>query len=51
MILAYDVSNASPSNFADEIACLVRMYGNQIKMLDYSELDTLTRLLNRNTIS
>lgn len=49
MILAYDVSNASPSNFADEIACLVRMYGNQIKMLDYSELDTLTRLLNRKT--
>jgi len=49
MILAYDVSGSSTGNHAEEIACLVRMYGNQLKLLDYSELDTLTRLLNRKT--
>lgn len=49
MILAYDVSQADRGDHAEEVACLARMYGNQIKLLDYSELDTLTRLLNRKT--
>lgn len=38
------------SDFDDEgIAGVARIYGNQIKLLDYSELDSLTRLLNRKT--
>jgi len=49
MILAYDVTDSGTVNYAEEIACLARMYGNQVKLLDYSELDTLTRLLNRKT--
>ena len=49
MILAYDVTDSRTDNRAEEIACLVRMYCNQLKLLDYSELDTLTRLLNRKT--
>ena len=51
MMLAYDIteSNTANQDIAQKIACLVRMYGNQIKLLDYSELDTLTRLLNRKT--
>ena len=49
MILAYDVNQADAAEHTEEIASLVRMYGNQIRLLDYSELDTLTRLLNRKT--
>jgi diguanylate cyclase (GGDEF)-like protein len=49
MILAYDVNQDDPAKYDEEVACLARMYGNQIKLLDYSELDTLTRLLNRKT--
>ncbi len=49
MILAYDVDQADSVDHAEEISSLARMYGNQIKLLDYSELDTLTRLLNRKT--
>ena len=49
MILAYDVDQGDAARRADEIACLARIYGSQIKLLDYSELDTLTRLLNRKT--
>ncbi len=33
----------------DELLCISRVYGNQIRLLDYSELDSLTRLLNRKT--
>lgn len=49
LILAYDVNRADTFSRSEEVATLVRMYGNQIKLLDYSELDTLTRLLNRKT--
>lgn len=31
------------------VEMLARIFGNQIRMLDYSELDSLTRLLNRKT--
>ena len=48
-ILAYDVNQLDAAEHAEEIASLARMYGNQIKLLDYSELDSLTRLLNRKT--
>lgn len=49
LILGYDVGTGDAARFIDEIACLARIYGAQIKLLDYSELDTLTRLLNRKT--
>ncbi|MFT3847429.1 MAG: GGDEF domain-containing protein [Propionivibrio sp.] len=49
MILGYDVGQDNPAQHVDEIACLARIYGSQIRLLDYSELDTLTRLLNRKT--
>lgn len=48
-ILAYDVNQLDSTEHAEEIVSLARMYGNQIKLLDYSELDSLTRLLNRKT--
>lgn len=48
-ILAYDVNQLDSAEHAEEIASLARMYRNQIKLLDYSELDSLTRLLNRKT--
>jgi len=49
LILGYDVGQGNPAQYIDEIACLARIYGSQIRLLDYSELDTLTRLLNRKT--
>lgn len=49
MILAYDVDQNDAARHAEEVACLARIYGSQIRLLDYSELDTLTRLLNRKT--
>jgi len=49
MVLTYDVNQVDISEQADDVACLAQMYANQIKLLDYSELDTLTRLLNRKT--
>ncbi len=49
MILAFDVNQADIAPHTEMIACLARIYGAQIKLLDYSELDTLTRLLNRKT--
>ncbi len=49
MILAYDVNRSDTTEHAEEIVSLARIYGNQIKLLDYSELDSLTRLLNRKT--
>ncbi len=53
LILAYGTDHDPQSKPADEvsgeIAVLARIYGNQIRLLDYSELDSLTRLLNRKT--
>ena len=48
-VLVYDVKPSDPHACAEKIACLARIYGSQVKLLDYSELDTLTRLLNRKT--
>lgn len=49
LLLAYAVDEADAAASLDGIACLARIYGNQIRLLDYSELDTLTHLLNRKT--
>lgn len=49
LILAYELNQADPIENAEMIACLARIYGCQLKLLDYSELDTLTGLLNRKT--
>lgn len=47
-ILVYAVDEADGAPL-ESLSCLVRIYGNQISLLDYSELDTLTHLLNRKT--
>ena len=49
MILAFDLAPGDAEDHAEQIRTLARIYGNQLKLLDYSELDTLTRLLNRKT--
>ena len=49
MVMAVDVAAENLADHAETILCLTRIYGNQIRLLDYSELDTLTRLLNRKT--
>ena len=49
MILAFDLALGDADDHAGQITTLARIYGNQLKLLDYSELDTLTRLLNRKT--
>lgn len=42
-----------PASLIDDrlavLESLARIYGQQVKLIDYSELDTLTRLLNRKT--
>jgi hypothetical protein len=47
MILAFAVNEADVADQVETIASLAQIHDNQIKLLDYSELDTLTRLLNR----
>lgn len=53
LILAYDVEHSGftkhVQEISDEVASLASIYGNQIRLIDYSELDSLTRLLNRKT--
>jgi diguanylate cyclase (GGDEF)-like protein len=49
LILACVIDAADELALLESIGCLVRIYGNQISLLDYSELDTLTHLLNRKT--
>ena len=49
VLLAYAIDAAALADPEERIACLARIYGNQINLLDYSELDTLTRLFNRKT--
>ena len=49
MILAFNAREREADDQCERISCLARIYGHQIKLLDYSELDTLTRLLNRKT--
>jgi diguanylate cyclase (GGDEF)-like protein len=49
LILAYESGQGHSNDLSERIECVARIYGNQIELLDYSELDTLTRLLNRKT--
>ena len=49
MFLAFDVIQADFVEQATRISSLARMYAHQVELLDYSELDSLTRLLNRKT--
>jgi diguanylate cyclase (GGDEF)-like protein len=48
-ILVYAIDAANGGASLESLSCLARIYGNQVSLLDYSELDTLTHLLNRKT--
>lgn len=47
--LAFSTTTARYALEHETLLCLARVYGNQLRLLDYSELDSLTRLLNRKT--
>ena len=49
LILAFGAEKPVSDDHSEGIATLARIFGNQIRLLDYSELDSLTRLLNRKT--
>ena len=49
MLLAFDVDEKDETDYDEIVLGLTRIYGNQLKLLDYADLDTLTRLLNRKT--
>jgi len=49
LILVFGRDRAFQEEDAEAIETLARIFGNQIRLLDYSELDSLTRLLNRKT--
>lgn len=49
LLMAYATDERDAAASAEGISCLSRIYGNQVSLLDYSELDTLTHLLNRKT--
>lgn len=48
-ILVFDSGKNKIAEYAGILTTLANIYGNQIRMLDYAELDVLTRLLNRKT--
>ena len=50
IILAYALqTEAGERAETDVVLSLARIYGHQLRLLDYGELDSLTRLLNRKT--
>lgn len=49
LVLAFGTEHPVGAEHSEAIATLARIFGNQIRLLDYSELDSLTRLLNRKT--
>lgn len=49
LYLVYDVDTSLAGDRTRLISTLAQIYGNQLSLIDYSELDTLTRLLNRKT--
>lgn len=49
MYLAFDLNQADFFDQATRISSLASIYAHQVELLDYSELDSLTRLLNRKT--
>lgn len=48
-LLAFCIDSANSEEPISGLSCLAAIYGNQMRLLDYSELDTLTRLFNRKT--
>jgi diguanylate cyclase (GGDEF)-like protein len=48
-ILVFATNHPADAGEIDAIESLARIFGNQIRLLDYSELDSLTGLLNRKT--
>ena len=49
LILAFGTDIRLSNEHSAGVETLARIFGNQVRMLDYSELDSLTRLLNRKT--
>ncbi len=49
LILAFCSDVPVAGEHTGAVEALARIFGNQIRLLDYSELDSLTRLLNRKT--
>ncbi len=49
LILAFCSDAPVPGEHSGAVETLARIFGNQVRLLDYSELDSLTRLLNRKT--
>lgn len=48
-LLTFAVEQQRADECLDSLLCIARVYGNHVRLLDYSELDSLTRLLNRKT--
>ena len=48
-LIAYAADEPVAKEQEENLLCMARVYGNHMKLLDYSELDSLTRLLNRKT--
>ncbi|MFT3960770.1 GGDEF domain-containing protein [Propionivibrio sp.] len=49
LVLVFGIRRPLVDVQADAIETLARIFGNQVRLIDYSELDSLTRLLNRKT--
>ena len=49
LILVFVTDQPLCDERSGSVETLARIFGNQIRLLDYSELDSLTRLLNRKT--
>jgi len=49
VLIAYAAEEKLAKDLEDSLLSVTRIYGNHVKLLDYSELDSLTRLLNRKT--
>jgi len=49
LILVFSAEQPVQKELYEAVSTLARIFGNQIRLLDYSELDSLTRLLNRKT--
>lgn len=49
LILIFSTDQPLCNERSGSVETLARIFGNQIRLLDYSELDSLTRLLNRKT--
>lgn len=48
-LVAFAIDEQHTGDYLETLRCMARVYGNHVSLLDYSELDSLTRLLNRKT--